>query len=70
MNHDDFFKQADNEMKWFGRIFWFVFAVAAIIIVGTWSFYGFVAYKVISDPAVIGRTAGQIMQGFIDETEK
>lgn len=66
---DNRFKSHDRSMKIFGVFFWIFFAVVATAIFTIWGVVGYTAVKVASDPAVIGRTVGEVVRGF-NEVQK
>lgn len=60
------FDSHDRQMRLMNRVFWVMFAVAAVFIVCTWIFYGYIAFKAVDTvqsteniPAALGKMVGE-----------
>lgn len=59
----NFFEEHDRRMKRMFRLFWILFGIVVAIIIGSWTFYGYVALYVLDNPESVGNWFGRLLSG-------
>ena len=67
---DQEFDQHERRMRLFGRIFAVMFVLVVTTIISLFIVQGYLAYKVITDPASVGNYMGEVVNGLTDTVGK